>query len=404
MSFVGGYPGVQTAVKSGDSLTVRITADLAFDTIQVYDYQAAQAQTTSISAATTHDLTIVAAARGTGAIPNQTVQLRVQAGGGWSTVVTALNFHAGEGAGWVTLDNDPPVISTIAQANITYPGVQQALKGSEQAYVAHTITPSGVTVVYTSPNGELSISNSGVYETSKTVTRISGSYNVATPNFQVVATRQANGAQATAQAVVYVANTVHTADITLPYPRLLSAPAGAAYTVTITASQMLLSAPQLDNLTSGHGTWQGPGFTGLGTTWLRNIVVADSDSKGTFTFSGLVSTNLAGLVVSTISSGAAYVLGGFVSRTITVAAWPNREAAIGTQPVDTAKLVCYNNSKGASYLVTFQASTADVVDKFTLTTPSGVYNVAGLLFYNSDLNNAVANIAGVATFTISEEV
>jgi len=185
-----------------------------------------------------------------------------------------------------------------------------------------------------------------------------------------------------------------------PYSRLRSSSAGTNYTITLSSTQNLYSAPSLSRLAASRGTWQGSGFAGSGTSWTRSLQVLDSDVKDTYTFGGLTATNLAGKVVNTITSGNNYILGGFVSRTITIARWPNREGSIGTRVSDTSKLLCQNNSKGVGYYITYQTSTADAVDKYTITQPTTVFNAAGNLWYNRDLANAVSNVLGLATVTI----
>jgi hypothetical protein len=128
------------------------------------------------------------------------------------------------------------------------------------------------------------------------------------------------------------------------------------------------------------------------------LAIADSDTKGAASFSGLSITNLAGIEVTAITTGAAYTVGGFVARTVTMAATPNREVLIGTLVVDTAKLLVTNFSKGgAGVAMTYQGSTADGVDKFTITGTN-------TLLYNCDAANAGSNFSGTAQFSIEETV
>ena len=78
-----------------------------------------------------------------------------------------------------------------------------------------------------------------------------------------------------------------------------------------------------------------------GLTNTRTLVVADSDPKGTATFTGLSAINLAGKEVTTVDTDLDYVLGGFVTRTVSFPLWDGsaiRIADIGTDVVDTAKL------------------------------------------------------------------
>lgn len=162
-----------------------------------------------------------------------------------------------------------------------------------------------------------------------------------------------------------------------------------------------MSAP---TLIAPMGTWLGAGFTGSGRTWTRTLAVSDADEKGTWTWGAVSATSYKGETIDVITGDQTYVIGGFVKRTITVSAWPNREAAIGTDVVDTSKLQCSNLSVGGSGSLnfTFKASVVNENYKYTITNPSGVYNANGNLFYNCDLINSVSNVSGTMTIEIEE--
>lgn len=414
-NFSGGYPGSQTEVKLNDTLTLSWTADKAVTNIEVVNFEACQAKSQVVSGSS-GTFTISVANRGAGTFANQRAKVRCQGTNGiWGDYVMTDAHGSGDGSAYVQLNNDVPVIAAIAQGNITYPASQAALKDSETATVACTITsPSGAfTAAYTSPNGDLSIASPSTYGATKTVTRISGNYNISTTNLQIVATKTTNAATATRTAVVYVAHTAHTIAITQPNARLRSSPTpGSDYVITITANQQLLNAPSLNALTSGQGTWQGAGFAGSGTTWTRTMRVVDSDSKGTFSYAGAVSTNLAGKVVNTINSGGSYVLGGFSLRTLTFAAWPNRESDIGTTVANTAKVRATNLQKYTAgtwneiyenALTDHNNVNPDLNNYFTITSPTGVLNATGNLFRINDLA-VVGNTSGLWTFECEEQV
>ena len=408
LTFTGGYPGSQTELKANDSFFITFTADQSVDTAEIADYQAATSETFALTPGSgPFNVSLTIANRGAGTINTQAAKVRLRSTTGiWGDYDYTTNFGSGDGSATVQLNNDYPNISAISQGNITYPASQSALKDAEQATVNHTSSNSAeCTFVYSSPNGDLTISNPTTFATAKTVTRLSGSYNIATTNFRITATKTTNAAVTVRNAVVYIANVACTVSLSEAYARLRSSPSGVSYTVTLTASQSLYSTPTLAALGANEGLWVG-GFSGGGVTWTRTILVKDSDTKGTFTFTGLVATNLAGIVTNTITSGAAYVLGGFTFRTLTIAAWPNREVAIGCAVSNTAKLRCTNLSKGVSGSLndTFVANTVDAVDKFTITQPSTVYNAAGNLWYNNDLSNAVSNTGGTAQIELEEIV
>jgi len=404
----GGYPGTQTELKSGDTFNIVFSADIACAAYEVSTFEAAISSTGIISGTGSFTKSVTINNLGSGTFTNQRVKIRLQGTNGiWGAYSLSDVFGSGDGSAYVQLNNDVPVISSIAQGNIDYPASQSALKDSETATINHTITcPTGsFGVVYSSP-GELTPTSATTYEPAKVVTRASGTYNIATTNLTITATKTTNAKVATRNVVVYIAHTAHTIAITQPNTRLRSSAAGADYTITITASQRLIEAPSLDALGAGEGTWQGVGFAGSNTVWTRTMRVADTDSKGTFNYAGAVSTNLAGKVVNTINSGGSYILGGFTFRTLTVAAWPNRETAIGTAVSNTAKLQCTNLSKGESGTLndTFVANTIDAVDKFTITSPSTVYNATGNIWYNNDLSNAISNSSGTAQIELEEIV
>ena len=151
------------------------------------------------------------------------------------------------------------------------------------------------------------------------------------------------------------------------------------------------------SLAAGGGTWNGS-FSGSGSSWNRTLSVSDSDSKGTFQYTSVSATGLSGLTVNSISTGSSYVLGGFIRRTLTIAAWPNRSALIGTNVVDTSKLLASNLSTGASgsYNISYQASQTDGSGKYTI--------INNNTFYNCDIQNAVSNTSGITQIEIEELV
>ena len=406
LKFTGGYPGTQTELKAGDAFQVFVSANKNIDHVSVQNFEAAAAAEFDVTPGASATITIAVAGRGSGTISNQTVKLKVRtASGQWSELYLASTFHPGsDGEGVVQLNNDVPVVSVIAQGNISYPGAQAALKAAEAAAVAHTVAfPTGTgSVAYSSPNGDLTISNPTTYETSKSVSRLAGSYNIATTNFRIVATKTSNAATTTRDAVVYIANTACTLAVTEASARLRSGGnAGTAaqnHVVTVTASQRLLSAP---SLVAPVGAWQGGGFAGGPTAWTRSLQIHDNDAKGVQAWGAISGTNLAGIETTAITGDANYTLGGFVSRTMTIAAWPNREGAIGTQVSNTAKLTC--NVIEAD-VFTFKASIVNESRKFTITEPTGVYNAAGNLWYNCDQENAVANTSGSLQVVLEEVV
>lgn len=406
--FTGGYPSAQTEVKAGDVYDVLVTSDTLMTGIEIQNYGAGTLQTFTFAATTVKTISMVVADRGTS--PQLlSAQLRVKdAYGAYGTVYDTIVAGSVEGVNIIKLNNKYPVFSSIAQGNIAYPGSQAALKDSEAADVTCVCDiPGECTFVYSSPNGDLSIGSPTTYVSPKTVQRIAGSYNISTTNFRIVGTKTSNAASATVNGVVYIAHVACTLAVTEPAARLRSGGnAGTVaqnHTITVTASQRLLTAP---TLAAPVGTWQGGGFAGGPTAWTRQLQIHDNDTKGTHAWGAISGTNLAGIITAAITGDANYVVGGFVFRTFYVAAWPNREGSIGTQVSDTAKLQCTNLSKGTSGSLNYayQATTADTLDCYTITQPTGVANPTGNLFYNCDLPNSVSNTSGLLQIELSEEV
>ena len=117
-------------------------------------------------------------------------------------------------------------------------------------------------------------------------------------------------------------------------------------------------------------------------------MINDAAAKGSFNFSGLTLPNLAGVSGTTISSGAAYTVGGFTRRTLTLAVF-SQLAAIGTAVVNIAKV----NAKysGAGVNLTYQASTDNLFQGFTITDSAGVFSATGDYLFITDQAYAGAN-------------
>ena len=336
--FINNYPGSQTELKAGDVFDLRVTSDVPIVSVQVDNSGAFAGATRSVSAGTSHDLLDLSIADRGNTTQDLGARVRVQkANGSWSDWFLTTSQGSTNGVHTVKLNNTYPSISI---GSITYPSTQLALKDSESATVSNTVSNFD-TISYTSPNGDLTITNSSTYGTSKTVTRAAGNYNVSTNNFRISATRNANNAVTTnSSTVVSIAHTSPTLTVSVPAARLRTGgndgTSTPSYTVTITASQQLISAPTL-TVPAGGGTFSGGGFSGSGTTWTRSLSISDSLTKGTYTWGAISATNLAGKVVTTINSGTTYVIGGFLSRTVTLAAFAN-EVNINTSVSDFSKM------------------------------------------------------------------
>ena len=404
--FTGGYPGAQTELKAGDTFQITGTTDINADAIDIQDLDACDASLEVIAVGTAFTITGTIADRGT---VTQHLAARVRArhptSGAFGATFDTDATGVVDGVNRVFLNNTFP---SVAYDSIVYPVTQSALKASEQATVNVTVLNTN-SLIYDSPNSELSIASPTVDSPAKVVTRIAGTYNVSTNNLRVVATRSANAAQATFQTVVSIANVAPTIDITLPAARLRSGgnhgTVAQDHEVTITANQLLGSAPSLAADGGGNrGTFQGGGFTGAGSVWTRDLRVDETvpDEKGTFTFGSLAATGLSGLVQNTINSGASYTLGGFVARTLNYPAFTanSTEAVVVADQTKLASGLFSNGNQGVPQ-VFGTADTSDVGKEgwFAPTAASGSVNIRML-----HTLMVAANTTGITLASLEETV
>ena len=394
--FSGAYSqGIgQTEHAAGQTLSLTITSSTPFVEYEIIGdgTTAIAASSATFAAATSKTVSVTVANHGNTPTAYPAKARIRNANGTWSAITASNASASANPLNVVTLNNTQPVVSFGA---ITYPATQFALKGSESATVA--VTESNVsTVSYTSPGAELSIASPTVLG-NKTVTRIAGGYNISVNNLQVTATKTSNATSAIFSTVVWIADDSPSVSIATPAARLRSGVSAQPHTITLTATQRV-SDVSLSN-SAGFGSFVGSWVSAdSGLTWTKVLQVADIDTKGAATFSGLSVKNLAGKVGSTITAGASYMVGGFVARTVTMPATPNRELVIGTLVVDTSLVRVINFSKGgAGVPMSYQGSTADGVDKFTITD-------GNTKLYNCDAANAGSNFSGTAQFSIEELV
>ncbi len=384
---MGAYPGAQTAVKSGDTLTVSGTVANTATYAEIIAGGVAASLTV---------LTVGATDSAGAGFKTVTGSFTVGAGTGNQTItVRGRNSLGTYGANFASTNSRlmDQTFPTIGARTITYPGAQQGLKSTESATITSTVTNFD-TISYTGTN--ISIASPSTYNSSKTVTRTGGTYSFGTNNYTITATRAANAAVTTASSAVTIADTAATAAITYaPTGRMASSAAGVDYVVTITANQRLLSAP---TLVASSGTWQGGAWAGSGTTWTRTLRIVDADPKGAQTFGTLSLTNLASVASSTITSGASYTVGGFATRTITFAAF-ERYHAIGTTVVDITKVT---SSYTGSSSLTRRTDTADTFQSFTIVDASGNYDPTGGYLFISDAAFAGSNTGGTLQLDIAE--
>jgi len=379
----------QTQHAAGQSLSLSVVSDAPFVELEVIDDSgsATNALSQTFTATTSKTVTVVVANRGNSptALP---AKMRVRnANGTWSAITASNASVSDDETTVITLNNTRP---SLTFSGMTYPVGQFALKGSESAIVG--VVESNVdTVSYTSPNGQVSITNPTTLG-NKTVSRAAGGYNITTTNLSVTVGKTSNATTANFDTVVWIADTAPIITITTPAARLRSP---LSHTISINSDQQTQSSP---SLTASVGSFSGSWATSNnGETWTRSLAISDGNTKGAATFSALSITNLAGVAVNTITSGASYVVGGFVTRTVTFPLWDAnqiREVAIGTDVVDVTKLVAFNVTRNRA--TTYRATVGDEIDKFTI--------INGNTLYNCDLENASTALTSPVLITIEETV
>lgn len=387
---IGALPGTQTEVKSGDVVPVSGKVENSAMYVEIIQGGAASAVA---------NLTTIGAADSGGAgFRTFSGTFTVGTGTGAQNVIArAKNVMGTFGVNkpsdnTVTLNQTYP---TIGARTITYPAGQQALKGTESATVAATVTNADV-VTYSGTN--LSVTGANTYAASKTVTRNGGTYVYNTNNYTITATKNSNGAVSTAQAAVNIADAAATAAISIagnPTRLVSSIPDGEVYAVSITANQVLSGAPSLN---ASSGTWEGS-WTFAGGKWTRNLRIKDSDADNAQVFSGLHMPGLALVDGTTITAGANYVVGGFKQRILFFAAF-SQLTAIGTNVVDFTKVRA--RISGTSADLVRQASTAQAANGFTITDAQGNYNPNGGYVFITDAAFAGSNTSGTLQIDVEE--
>jgi len=416
MTFSKAYPNAingQTEHAAGQKLDLTITSPTLFDAVEVIYSNGLTATTaigiTEIDDTLTHTLEVTVADQGsygTGAPLILPAKARIRnLNGTWSNVFSSSDFGGTNGTHILALNNTRPSVTfgSIVYPMLVDPIRQLALKVTEEATVNVTYSNAD-TALWSST--QLIVSDPTVLG-NKTVNRNDGvgsvGYNISTDNLQVVLTRTANATTATFSTVVWIADDNPVITKTLPAARLRSgvdAQNAQNHVITLGSDQRLISIAMGAGTITGDaaGTFSGSWATvNNGLTNTRTLVVADSDPKGTATFTGLSAINLAGKEVTTVTTNLDYVLGGFTQRTLTFPLWDAnqiREVAIGTDVVDVTKLVAFNVTRNRA--TTYRATVGDEIDKFTI--------INGNTLYNCDLENASTALTSPVLITIEETV
>tara|TARA_B100001094_G_C18194816_1_gene809993 strand:+ start:842 stop:3424 length:2583 start_codon:yes stop_codon:yes gene_type:complete len=314
-------------------------------------------------------------------------------------------------------------IPQIQFNSVSYPAGQQAIKSSESAAVDNSVSNFD-SIVYSSPNGELSISSPNTFEQSKNTDYLNGGYNVdvdgGVNNLKISATKTSNGATIESSSIVNIANSPLILSVNNLASKLSSSVPGESDQFNLSSSQVMLNAPTL-----GVDPAQSPpsslsqnnsGTSKNGNSYTINI--AESDQKGTFSWQ-VSARNLANISTTTISTNPTYTLAGFSQRTIQAS--PNSIGAglsnIGTSVSNPSDVDFENISEGGSApnggtIYSYEPisngtqlnNSFDLNNKFAICDSSGVADENGDHVFNLDKLNRSANTSTLnpASFVISE--
>lgn len=313
------------------------------------------------------------------------------------------------------------VFPVLSVSSVSYPGSQGALKNTESATVSNSASNYD-SIEYSSPNSELTISNSSTFEASKNCDRLAGSYNISTDNFTVTATKNSNGMVRSASTVVKIAHDPLTFSVSNLASTLSSSPVGVSDNFNLVSSQQMLEIPSLGTNPS-QTVPSDLVATASGTNTSSNnyrITVDDGDTKGTFAW--VVSgQNLAGIETNTVSSNPNYVLAGFSART--VASNPSTALGRGLFPVGTTisdpnDVTFENIAEGGSgpnggTIYSYKSfadgtqlvDSMDFNDEFAVCDSAGTVSTTGDHCYNLDktIRDANTSTAVPATANIKED-
>ena len=319
------YPGNQTELKSGDT----VSTTFMFDTTNVDQVQLDGTGDNNYASADGNAAGLnVTGNTGTGTITINTSLQHVAARQNERPIRARArkNGHHGQ-YGEYHISSSKLWVNNIKPAfnfgGVTYPSGQTALKGSEIATVALTITNTDGGSTYTySDNGRGELEQStdpwNAYKQNIKVRHKNSTYNVSSANFKCIATRQSNGTSQTWTGIVNVANQQPTISIVSNNGNRMRSGGNdgtskGSYTIKINSNQRLKQAPALSAPEADMGTFS---YSANSTSFTTTMQVHDNDNKGTFTYTGLEAINIAGVSTNTITSGSTYELGGFKSRTV----------------------------------------------------------------------------------------
>lgn len=385
---IGALPGTQTEAKQND--VVSITGAVANDAVSVAvsNLGAAQSGTVTAFGANNSAGAGFKTFTGTFVTANRT--------GAQAVTLVAKNALGTVGTpvasgNTITLNQTAP---TIGAVTVNYPNGQLGLKNGDVAAVSSTITNAdSVAYAFAAADQTVAIEDPTAYAVSKNVTLTAGTYNVVN-NYTITATKASNGAVATRQASIKIANTAATATVAVQGnpARLRTDANGETYTLVVTPNQTLNGNP---DLALGAGAaWVG-NWVNNSNVFSRTFSVDDSTPRGALAVTGTIN-NLANIGSPATGS---LTVGGLIERNITFAAF-SRTAAIGSKVADITKARA--RYAGGSTDLARRADTTDVAASFTIVNEAGVYDPNGGFLFISDAAYAGSNTSGTLQLTFEE--
>jgi hypothetical protein len=415
----GLYPGTQTELKNGDSISMTVEFDSddaaeiqTFASNNIYASTSQNYSITTVSNSATINITIATTTNSLLTLP-----VRLRAKNSFGTygdyVISSETLF---------VNNVSP---TFGAFSVTYPNTQTALKGTENATVSLTVSNQGNDPIYfySSPNNNLTIIDSSTYNSYKSATcNNPGTYNVAgdggVTNYRLTVTRKENNKSATSDNIVDIADIPATITVSEPSSRLRSGGTNGTssqqYTITITSNQRLLNAPSLTESVGGGTLISSWTYSTNAKTFTNTLQVQDTDNKGTFNWNNLVATNKANTVTSVINGNSNYVLGGYVIRTLTFSSL-SRTVGIGTRVADSSKVTGDESFRGTVTLSAIPNGTIlnpdintgiNIPSRFTIVSLSSlnVVNNNGDAIFYLDRVAVNQNIGGTASFLTQETI
>lgn len=389
MATIGALPGTQTEAKAGD--VVAVTGIVANDatSIAVANAGAAASGTISTYGANDSGGAGFKTFSGTFIVANRT--------GAQAVSLTAQNALGTNGdptntANTITLNQAVP---TIAAITVAYPAGQGALTVGDTAQVTSVVAGAdSVSYAFAAAGATADITDPNVYAATKALLLNSGTYHVAN-NYTITATKASNGAVATRQGIVRIAETAATATIAIlgTPARLRTSAAGETYTLRVTPNQLLSGNP---NITLEQGTFTGA-WSFSGGVYSRTFTLDDTAARGVADVTGTL-TNL-GLTGS--AANGTFTVGGLVERTITFDAFA-RLMPLNALVADFTKTRARYAGQGTD--LARRSDTTDVAAAFTLTDEFGVFNANGTHLFLSDAAFAGANTSGTLQVLFEETI